>query len=1010
MKKNVSIFIIPVIAILFLSCGSTKEKSADEDSGIVTDTEEPVYDDDQTAVDNDSGEPDEDVNDSDNESDNLSFKTRPHGITGWDKTYSYFIRCESEQNLKTVITVSEDDTCKGSLLSFGFSDPNTYSFTPTKKTFPDGRCIIAVECSDGKNKITQKTHIQIPNPFELLGPVEEQIDPKIMWMSSQHALFIKENKLFSINRDLDSVTLLDDDIPDIMIKYSTDQYLYYISKDLKSILKTDGTPENTSKMPIPGERKFKSILHITESGSAIFSTQDDISQDTSLWFYDHKENTASLIDLPDEIENYFSLCDDTGCVFSGIEQPAFLFDTFTKTGEQICSLFSGFNQYDHPVYMNGKIYYRKNHESCITSLEISTCTEEKTGPCGNSYRTQLKHEAGKNYFYAVYTDSEKTEINLFSSEGKSLSAVFNEKIYNFMSHDETHLFVITQKIHETNDPYNCLEILDLEGGSIIIPELMCRPSNVFSQIGFFGDTAFFKNLYGKLDTQFFEVNNDGKYAEKSMKVKIQPLSYTFSLNSFGADGDFYILDTPDSNQIFKTDGTPENTKYIKNTFGKTLSVTDEYIINHQEFIDSYHNDSLCIFDLKTGEQIFTLKTESCSTPEDSMIPSQYYYGAKKYDLKIGNLSFFGILKHPGCGYYSLWSTNGTAEGTINHGFALDKYNGPALNKNVFVDSNNGIYLSFTDILYMDKNGGSAVDLGLHEYSALGVSDDKFIAYKMDSGKIEDIVELKNGKIIKRMMSTDYRYFTNISMSEKRIEMLETVNYNKKTVANFLSFRNCNIEEKPVRIKLFDGFSNAFWNVLQENNISLYSTMHNSYNSRSMAGVIFNNNGSVTLLEPFLYYYDDDSEYDFTAMTIMGDNFVFNRNNSLRSTPFKNGRTNTVKLIETEGFMKYHGKSYSGKAVVEQIGTDYSQKNIIVTDSYPENTATIQLTSKNSDVYLWNKWILENNRYLLTEDRENNLKRIDIISGMENLSTARSFRNLYFFKKKSGLIYRLPETE
>ena len=276
MKKPVSIFIIPLIAVLFLSCGSTKEKSADEDFSIVTDTEEPVYDDDQTVVDNDSGEPDEDVNDSDNESDNLSFKTRPHGITKWDETYSYFIRCESEQNLKTVITVSKDDTCKGTIES------DTYTFTPTKMKFPDGRCSIVVECSNGRDLIAQTTQILIPNPVEFTGPVTEKPALKILWSNAQRAVFTYENRLFSTDKNLDSVEEIDSEILEMLSSgysaenyyFSADDFFYYVSKDYKNIVKTDGTVANTVKIEIPGEARFLSIPLVTENGNMILFSRN----------------------------------------------------------------------------------------------------------------------------------------------------------------------------------------------------------------------------------------------------------------------------------------------------------------------------------------------------------------------------------------------------------------------------------------------------------------------------------------------------------------------------------------------------------------------------------------------------------------------------------------------------------------------------------------------------------------------------------------------------------------
>ena len=69
MKKPVSIILITVVAVLFLSCGSTKEKAFDGDSVILPDADNFELDDDFSELDEDSDKPDEDFNDFDNDYD-----------------------------------------------------------------------------------------------------------------------------------------------------------------------------------------------------------------------------------------------------------------------------------------------------------------------------------------------------------------------------------------------------------------------------------------------------------------------------------------------------------------------------------------------------------------------------------------------------------------------------------------------------------------------------------------------------------------------------------------------------------------------------------------------------------------------------------------------------------------------------------------------------------------------------------------------------------------------------
>lgn len=159
------IFTLFLLFILQTSCGlSTSESNVDNDSVIAD-----IDGDSDMDIKTEENEFDTEENDFDQDAAtesrfflDISFKSKPHGITRWDEKFIYHIKCNSVSGLETLLKISPEDTCRGKIHS------SAYIFTPVKLKFPERKCNLSVTCYNKKDSRTQTTVLTIPNPDILL--------------------------------------------------------------------------------------------------------------------------------------------------------------------------------------------------------------------------------------------------------------------------------------------------------------------------------------------------------------------------------------------------------------------------------------------------------------------------------------------------------------------------------------------------------------------------------------------------------------------------------------------------------------------------------------------------------------------------------------------------------------------------------------------------------------------------------------------------------------------------
>lgn len=997
MKKPVSIFIIPLIAVLFLSCGSTKEKSADEDFSIVTDTEEPVYDDDQTVVDNDSGEPDEDINDFDIEPDSLSFKTRPHGITRWDETYSYFIRCESEQNLKTVITVSKDDTCKGTIES------DTYTFNPTKMKFPDGRCSIAVKCSDGLNKITQKTAIQIPNPFEYLPqPVDQPVVISTFWANTEQALFIEDSGLYSINSD-DDIELIEEGNVNYLqsfltFYYSTDELFYYISNE--GIISTDGTVDKR-KIVLPIEKiseiadmssEFYFLISVDMEENIVFTTFNIDLSNKRTWFYSSSEDDFFILD--DENNWFSSKGDSDDLIYERKEGEYFILNKEEKKLVEICHDETGKRPFAKS-YINGRIFYQYDNDNCLTYLDISTCQEEKICGC-DSGGISILRQLNKSFFHIVNHCENNTLITFYSSGEPEITAGFDEIISQPYSSDGIHLFAIMPP-ENSDKSYKCLRTLNIESGTMKSVEMMCNPGESYEFAGFSGEEALF-NVFGKSpEHKLYSVDNDGSFSERYPDMKSTPQKMSiYPVKKIGTGKDRIYINAGRYTQCFETDGNPEDIKFLAKSTGNIYSVNDNTIMSSYKSGDYTYLNS---FNIANGEKTIVAAGQDCKR-SDIGFDGFYYYG-----ISANGMSLFGITSAENCGSYFLWTTDGTPAGTINHEILIE----PGM---ISPDSSGGFYYGSSH--YIENSQKKATATGASG-TVLGFIGDTLIVYDKEEDYISKITAMQKGKIIGSFLNETSRKLSGITISGSALQLLETTD-EAEPETYLISFPDGDLSAEPLSALLFD---NSFTNVSKvgvNDKKSIFSAEVKGAAGKAVKSVLLNEEG-ITVSDP-LYYFSKDSS--FSGMVILNDRFLFSEDGTLLSIPLYEYCYSPFLMFEQTGNFKYIGESFSKEPVIEHNSNDSdSDSFLIVTDG--KSTKSLNKGSWYSDFSIWNGMILESGKRFIIDKDSESLENLEIVSknAGSDIYATKSFQNIFYRVCDESdthcdnpyyFIYHLPETE
>ena len=993
MKKIIVTITSSMLLIIFFSCNSPSHDLNDKDTDLVSDHDNIADADEISEIEaDDSNESDADIDDSYNEFSGLSFKTRPHGITRWDEKFSYFIRCESGKKTETLISVTEDDTCKGTINS------DTYVFTPINEKIPSGRCVIAVECSDGENRITQKTHIQIPNPFQFAESFDEPLIFNPIWSKDEYAVFFRDNELFSFNIESDKIELLGSFLGDFSGHFfPVDNFLYYLSQD-GMIFKTDGTIQNTTKIEISNESEdnlnFKVIRHVFKNDNILLQTYDEQMQTGFIYYYDSVSKEIIPVELP---ESWWmgTTCSEKECVaYDFISEKMFGITIPALSASEICP--DEIKNHDGTiVFADNKIFYK--YEKTLNSIDIQTCEKTTWSDCENPENVSINRIPGEEVFYTVGNCETSTVLRIFFPDGTDKSTSLNTGVTDIHTNEGVVFFF---KYYDENisKPQKCLRVLNTAEDSILIPDKICNPDEQIVFSGFFNDSAVF-NLFGaELNVSTFLIKSNASIESVAPAFLIKNVQGYFK-NAISLNGkDFFTVSTGRYWQMFETDGTKSGTKMrnmITNVWNlKLISASENEVIfdiadDKTHFINS--------FDITTG------KKKTITSKENCKFGNFPFPGTYDYKLRFGNFAFFGVSDT--CGVYSLWTTDGTSKGTIDHDIKITHYTqgigyeiyDPELKAHS--DSFGGHYLGK---YYFNSLHEKAIDTGVSGY-ILGFIEDFLIVCSTKSEHVFEITALKKGKIVSSFVYESKGQVSDVSMSGSNIQLLETIGDNETSVANVLFFSDGDLSKKPLFAELFDSGYSSVKKIASNETFTIYSAKIKGASSVALKSVYLAKSGLIIVSEP-LYYYNKDSE--FNCFSIIGKDLICDYDGVLFSIPVDKKIFAGIRLLEKEGDLRYLGTSFSGEAVIK-VSSDSS---LVVTGGKKENTKITKIPPY-SRISFWNDWILEYEKAFIVEDEKNLLNHVEIKNKeLNNQVRYKSERAIYLFEDPGLYIYNLPKTE
>jgi len=989
--------------LLFFSCKNSD--NTDLDADIITDNDAFV----ETAETENEDEIDE-LNDDDYDlakENKITFLTRPHGITRWNEKYSYFIRCESDKNLETTISVSEDDTCKGII------DSDTYLFIPTEEKFPDGRCIMAINCSDGENSIKQKTEILIPNPYKFIPePVEEPIAIYSLWSNAEYAVFSHNSGIYSINRNFDNLEVIEKDGVDYLQSFvfspvfPANKGFYYISKD--GFIFTDGTVAN-KKIILPMKKMEEVFDPLTEllfpesidsEDNIIFVIgNSDLGQKTT-WFYSSSEDNFFIIDDEDNWLSTDGSPDDL--IYERKKGEYSFFNKEEKSFVEICPDKTKERPFAK-AYINGRIFYQYGYDKCLTSLNISTCEEDKICGC-ESGSLSIINEKNNSFFHILNQCENKTIITIYSSGKPEITTEFDGNISEFGTSDGTTLFVV-EPPDSFDKSYNCLKILNMESGTVTKADVLCNPGESYAFSGFLGEKALFNVSGETLEHKLLTVTGDGKFKDVNPDMMLAPsVVYVSAGKKYRNGNDQIFVGTRGYTQCFETDGNPENIKFIAKSTGNIFSVNEDTVMSLYKFGSYQYLNS---FKIANGEK--TIAAIGLDCENDRGIRFEGFYD---YNININGMSLFGITNAENCGHYSLWTSDGTLDGTIDHEITIYHENQSYiyLPYDTFPDQTGGFY--YGPSRYIENSLKKAISTGVYG-TVLGFIGDKLIVYSTDDDYISKITALQEGKVVGSFINETSRKLLEISITGNTIQLLET--YEDDEPNTFLiSFPDGDLSTEPLSTLLFNRRFTNVSKVAANDKMAVFSAEVKGTLEKTIKSVLLTKE-KITVSEP-LYYFSKDSS--FSGLTVLDQDILFSENNMLMSIPFDMFSKEAFTLFETEGNFEYNGESFLKEAVIEYwVNNDDGDGYILVTDG--KNIRATQRKYQYSDISIWNDLIVESGKRFVVEKDSDTLEPIDLIGeNSENDSYAtKSLQNIFlhvrdesdtYYDNSYYYIYHLPE--
>ncbi|HPS30329.1 MAG TPA: hypothetical protein PLZ43_08745 [bacterium] len=943
----------------------------------------------------------------------ISFYSRPHGIIRWNEEFKYFVVCKSKDNSDTSVSISAGDTCKG-LINSG-----VYKFTPDKSNFPDGKCLISIECSDGNAKTNQKTEILIPNPVEIISTIEEPLFFEIIWSGETHALFYKNENLYSVTKELDSLTLIASGFEgNYLDGFSTAKFFYYIKNDLENnknaIMRTDGTLENTieilSKEDFPEDSASDFVIdmvsYVENDRVIFFNTSNETSFSNTTWYFNNEDNT--LTPVTDSRNIYYVFCNLGKCIFSSYDGDFYEFDETDKLITEICP---------HPdtyrlkaeAFIGNRIFYKKDSQ-CYSVLDIESCEEQNYCECEENAEIIFNQKAENDYLHvlSVCNNEAKTTVSLFTTEGETKSSVLNGIYKALITLDGKSIYQIEKYDFEPDTDRNCLRKIEI-GGSVTNNSLFtCHFDEEYNYSGNFGNSIVLKRNSLNENPGIIFMSDDGIITEKESDLKITPLNFSYSVDSNGEEETIYLF-TDEFVHTFKSDGSASNTHLINsrsiifNPFPDIIANSGkEYVIKNGDKLYSYNLDSR--------------KKETILTASGCMTSVSAYDAIVSKNELLGKFNYFWVSNTDSCGNYTLWITDGTKRGTKNIGISMPYEYLDFLLFGIKSDKEGGFYVFGTDHLYyIDKDGTKfTIKYMQRDYFLEKETRDRLIFSKTVDGEIE-ILAVEKGEIVQEVLFSEENYSFNLSVTEKNIQLLKTDMKTGKVEIMYLK-NNDLFDKSPVETLFEENYTNIN-EIFVNDSLSLFTANDRKGWFNILKIAKFNDKDNSILIVPVLSYDSEDINFDEPGM--IGNKLVFISNFSLYSITLDSNSANTEKIsfypVVVEKFV---GSVFPERLLYASLNND-SISDLTLIDGI-KNNYQIYIKKQDEDISIWNDWVFIQNQengkpYFAVDEGRKYLNRNDLTKSIIQMSNTYVFEKRIYMKEvaddsiKPIMSYRLPET-
>jgi len=388
------------------------------------------------------------------------------------------------------------------------------------------------------------------------------------------------------------------------------------------------------------------------------------------------------------------------------------------------------------------------------------------------------------------------------------------------------------------------------------------------------------------------------------------------------------------------------------------------------------------FNIANGEKTIVAIGQGCEN--DRGIRFEGFYD---YDININGMSLFGVTNAENCGNYSLWTTDGTLDRTINHEITIyhENQNYIYLPYDTFHDSTGGFYYKSSH--YIENSQKKAITTGVYG-TVLGFVGDTLIVYSKDEDYVSEITALQKGKVIGSFINETSRKLSGITISGSALQLLETTGETKPETY-LISFPDGDLSKEPMSALLFDSSFSKIKKVATNNSISIYSAEVTEARRAALKSVSWNNE-EITVSEP-LYYFSKDSV--LLRKVILNDRFLFSEDEKLLSIPIDEYSYSPFMMFEKIGFFKYAGESFSKEAVIA-YSSDDDDSFVIITDG--KSTKSVKRESQYSDILIWNGMTFESGRRIIVEKDAQTLENLNIMNNADYADIAdMSLLNIFY---------------